>query len=374
MPSSRLAAPRFAVLLWVCLSAAQSAPSSPPQPPPQSPPTAPADHHQVQAAAVAPATVAPNAPVITIHGYCETPKAGAPASHSGCSTVITRAQFEGLVNTLQPNMPPQVRKQLATQYPQILFMAQQARKRGLEQSPHYQQVLKFTKMQLLQFELERSLNDQSEKITDAEIADYYKKNTNNFGQCTFLRVFVPKTRQSDIPKDAAPADADAAKKNSEAAMAKIAADLRARAVVGEDFDKLQRDAYAAAGASATPPSTLNANVRRGNLPAAQAAIFDLNPGDVSGVLNDPTGFYFFKLVAKTTSPLADVKEDIRNFLRNQNLERLRQSLDNAVSAELNKDYFPDTPVASPGMPGAPRPAPANRMRPAPTTPPAQPKE
>jgi hypothetical protein len=48
-------------------------------------------------------------------------------------------------------------------------------------------------------------------------------------------------------------------------------------------------------------------------------------------------------------------------------------MQDAVSADLNKDYFGDASAAPPGMPGAPRPMP-NGTRPAPNPSPAQPKE
>src|SRR4029077_10711872 len=305
-------------------------------------------------------------------GYCETPTAGSAASKSGCTTVITRAEFEKLANTLQPNMPPPVRKQLATQYPQILFMAQQARKRGLETNPHYLQILKFTKMELLKLELDRSIQEEADKVSDSEIADFYKKNPANFDQTSFLRVYVPKTRPSDTPREGAtPADAEAVRKNSETDMKHVADELHARAVSGEDFAELQKDAYDAAGVKAAPPPTLNANVRRGNGPVAQSAVFDLPPGQVSAVLNDPTGFYFFKVVSKTPPPLADVKDEIRTPLRPQRPQAMHQAMQDAVSADLNKDYFGDAPS---NPPGAPRPMPSGGTRPAPNPPPAQPNE
>ena len=369
----------FAVLIVADLALAQLAPSSPPPPVPQKPQAAPVERGEEERegrAVAAPRTsnLPPGTPVITINGVCETPKAGAPAGKSGCTTVITRAEFEKLADGLQPNMPPQVRKQLATQYPQILFMSQQAHKRGLEQNPHYLQMLNFTKMELLKLELERSLQEEADKVPEAEISDFYQKNSSNFEQTTFLRVFVPKTRATDPPKEGAtPAEGDAVRKRSEAEMKTVAEDLHNRAVAGEDFDKLQKEAYEAAAVKATPPPTMNANIRRGNLPGPQSPVFDLKPGELSGVLNDPTGYYFFKVVSKTTLPLAQAQDEIRTTLRTQRLQAMRQAMLSSVSADLNQDYFGDAP-ADPGMPGGPRPTPTNRMRPAPPPPSTQPKE
>jgi hypothetical protein len=346
-----------------------------PSPPPQRPSVGRAEDHGGQAVAAPKASNLPPAtPVITINGVCEAPKTGAPAPKSACTTVITRAEFEKLAESLQPNMPPQVRKQLAMQYPQILFMSQQARKRGLEQNPHYLQVLKFSRMELLRAELERSLQEEAGKISQSEVNDFYQKNASNYEQTTFLRVFIPKTRQTDTPKeDATPADSDAARKTSEANMKSVAEDLHSRAAAGEDFDKLQKEAYEAAGVKATPPPTLNANVRRDNLPGPQSPVFELKPGELSGLLNDPTGYYVFKVVSKTALPLAQAHDEIRATLRDQRLQAIHQAMMNSVSADLNSDYFGDAPT-TPGTQGGPRPVPSDRTSPMSPPPSSQHKE
>src|SRR5690349_16273499 len=66
-----------------------------------------------------PAEVAPTDPVLTLKGICNDPsKEGAD-----CKTVITREQFEKLANALQPNMSPQVKRQLAGAYSKMLAMS-----------------------------------------------------------------------------------------------------------------------------------------------------------------------------------------------------------------------------------------------------------
>ncbi len=318
----------------------------------------------------------PTTPVITIRGICAPPKAGVtPTPQAECTTVVTRADFEKLARALQPKMTPQVRRQLANQYPQILFMSEEARKRGLDKDPHYLEMLRFTKMELLKLELERSLEDEAEKVSESEIKDYFQKNAKNFEQISVLRIFIPKVKQIQPKDGATPAETDAARKDSEAAMAKVAEDLHTRAAAGEDFDKLQKDAYEAAGIKASPPPTSNPRLRRTNLPATQASVFDLKEGELSAVINDVSGSYIYKIVSRTTPTVVDVQDEIRNTLRGQRLQSMRQKLQTSVSSELNKDYFgPDLPPGSPGMPGAPRPMPMNRP-PASTPPPtAQPKE
>ena len=315
----------------------------------------------------------PSAPVITIRGVCPPPKAGsAPVSQPECKTVVTRAEFEKLATALQPKMTLQVRRQLANQYPRILLMSEEAKKRGIDKDPQYLELLRFTRMQLLGVELDKALEEEAEKIPQSDINDYFEKNSKNFEQISVLRIFVPKVKQVAPKEGATPADIEAARNESEAAMGKLADDLHTRAAAGEDFDKLQKEAYEAAGIKATAPPTSNAKLRRTNLPASQASVFDLKEGELSPVISDVSGCYIYKLVTRARPTVGEAQEEIRNTLRAQRLQALRQKLQGSISSELNPDYF--GPEMQTGSPGSPRPMP---VAPRPASPPptsSQPKE
>jgi len=127
----------------------QAAPGTP------APPQTPADTS---------AAVPPDAAVITINGVCSaepktaTAKAGAakpvtaaktaatktPAAD--CKTVITKAQFEKLASAVAPNVTPQVKKQLAGVLPRFIGMSAEAKKRGLDKTPQFEETVKFAKM------------------------------------------------------------------------------------------------------------------------------------------------------------------------------------------------------------------------------------
>ncbi len=134
------------LLAAATLATAQAAPSS--TPPVQHPPNEWGESNSGPRGAATPATdLSPTTPVITIYGLCAPPKAGAkPTPQAECKTVVTRAEFEKLANALQPKMTPQVRRQLANQYPQIVYMSELARKRGLDKDPHFLEMLRFTRM------------------------------------------------------------------------------------------------------------------------------------------------------------------------------------------------------------------------------------
>jgi hypothetical protein len=296
--------------------------------------------------------------VITIKGFCvDNPQPG-----DACKTTITRAQFEKLAEALQPGMSPAIRRNLATAYARMLRMSTVAKDRGLDKTPRFEEMIFFARMQILSQELSRTLQEESNKVSDEDIEAAYKKNAATYDQGTFARIFVPRAKQIPPPPPAstakpgakpvaAPTPTEAQKKASEDAMVTIAADLRARAVKGEDPDKLQKEAYVAAGLPGSPMSTKMEKVRRTTLPANHQAVMDLKVGDVSEVISDAnSGHYIYKLISKDTLSLDSVKTEIRNTLSSQRYRDSMQGFQGSV--DLNDAYFGPTKVRA--MPTPPR--------------------
>jgi hypothetical protein len=333
-------------------------------------------------------TVAPDAAVITIQGICDTPAAKAAAGSaqpkSACKTVITRAQFEGLASALQPNMNPAMKRRLADLYPKMLVMAHEARKRGLENDPKYKEILQFAKLQILSQELSRSLKDESEKIPDADIEKYYKDNMSAFQQADMKRLFIPKEKQTESAEnesedsgqaagpaksaakpeqakatdqksaDQNKADEEAKKTADEQAMKKEAETLHTRAAAGEDFDKLQKEAFDAAAIKGTPPSTSVGKLTPSEVPVTHRAVLDLKAGQVSDLITEPNGYYIYKVISKDTKPLAEARDQIRATLAQQRMQDTVQKIQESAKTDLNETYF--AAAAPAGMPPGVAPA------------------
>jgi hypothetical protein len=239
-------------------------------------------------------------------------------------------------------------------------MSKEAQKRGLDKDPHYVETLKFAKLQILNQELTRKLQEEAAQVPPQDIESYYKQNGAAFEQASMQRVFVPKTKKIES-KDNAGDEYKAKVKEGEDAMTKEAADLRARAVAGEDFDKLEKEAYDAAGIPNNPPATSIPKVRRANLPPSHASVFDLKPGEVSPVIQDPSGSFFYKMQSKTLLPLSEVKDEIKGTVQGQRMRDSQQKLQESISTDLNEAYF----NANPAPPAdAPKVRPANNDTPA----------
>src|SRR5439155_27077690 len=94
------------------------------------------------------AHVPPDAPVITIKNVCDNATAEA-AKSADCKTVVTRAEFERLLNAVAPQTPANARRQVATKYAKQMVMAHEPRKMGLDKGPHYEELMKIARMQVL---------------------------------------------------------------------------------------------------------------------------------------------------------------------------------------------------------------------------------
>jgi len=261
--------------------------------------------------------VGPDDPVITVKGFCADPAQLGDA----CKTVVTRAQFEKLTEALQPGMSLSLKLNVANAYARNLRMAAAAEKRGLDKTPAFEEEMRYARMQLLSQDLTRALQAEANNISDADLEEYYKKNESSYEQATLARIFVPRAKQSDAAHED---HEDTQAKADEEAMTKVAADLRARAVNGEDPDKLQTDAYTAAGIPRTNSDTKMEKVRRAALPPRHEAVMDLKPGEVSEVFSDPGGAHFiYKMISKQTLTLEEAKTEIRGAISSQ---RYRDSM------------------------------------------------
>jgi hypothetical protein len=375
--------------------AAMEAP--PPQPAQTQAPASPAAPNAAKPAAPADtaASVPADAAVITVRGVCPaqpkttatqgaatTTASASKTPSADCKTIITKAEFEKLMSSI-PNANPQTRKQVASVLPRLIAMSDAAKKRGLDKTSEYEEMLKIQKMQLLSTELQRKIQEDAAKVPPADIENYYKSNQEAFQQFNLDRLFIPRTKQveaetKDEEKDEKPteeqqkakqAEEKAKAEQNEQAMTKLAEDLRTRAAAGEDFVKLQKEAFEAAGMKIESPTVALPKVRRTGLPAAHAAAFDLKPGEVSQVINDSGGHYIYKLDSKDQLTLDQAKQEIQSTLQTQRSRDMMDKINNSFKVETNEAYFgPGGPGPMPGTRG-----PGQRMPPPPAPPTARPQ-
>lgn len=368
----------------------QAAPAAPPaQQPGQAP--APAAAQPPAAPPDMSASVPATAAVITVKGVCPAPPKTAAAKGTAakpatapadCKTVITKAEFEKLASGVAPNMTPQLKKQLASVLPRLIAMSDAAKKKGLDKTPQFEETVKFAKMQILTNELQRKIQEEAANVPKEDIEKYYKEHPQDFEQYNVDRLFVPRTKQpeaeakeeedkddklTDEQKKAKEADEKAKAEQGEQEMTKLADSLRASAVAGEDFMKLQKEAFEAAGMNVESPTVNLPAVRRTGLPPAHAAVFDLKAGEVSQTIGDAGGHYVYKIISKEVLPLdSKVESEIHSKLQNERTREMMDKVNNSFKVDTNEAYFGPPGPAGPG--GPPPHMPRPHMVPAPTSP------
>jgi PPIC-type PPIASE domain len=333
----------LAAMAWGQAANSTSTPAA--QQPVTSPAGNPAENKEADAA-----KVPPDAPVITINGLCDNPPADKTAD-SNCKTVITRAEFEKILDTVQPNMPPRVRRQFATRYATALVMAQKAHEMGLDQGPKFDDRMKLMRLQVLSQAYNQAVQEKASQVSDTDIEDYYHNHSADYQEADLQRILVPHSQTLPASKVKLSSAAEAKRrKDAEEAMKEEADKLRARAVAGEDFSKLQQEAFQLAGTKTKAPSTKVGEVRRNGLPPAHASVMDLKTGEVSPVISDPGGYYIYKVGAKEVEPLDKAKEEIRGTLRSQHMQEQTQAVQQSATPTLDESYFgPEMPPTH-GMP------------------------
>jgi hypothetical protein len=249
-------------------------------------------------------------------------------------------------------------------------MAHKAHEMGLDKGPKFEERMKAQRTSVMAELLDRDMQEKAAHVPDADIEDYYRKHIDVYEEADLQRLYIPQSKLLESSKLKL-SEAETKKRQQEAddAMNKEAKALQARAAAGEDFDKLQAEAFAAAGQKGKAPSTKMSKVRRTGLPADQASVMDLKANEVSPLLSSPTGYFVYKITEKDTIPLEKAREEIVNTLKAQRLQESRQALQQSSQATLDEKYF-GTPNAGPGTNIPPR---MNMPRPdskAPATPPA----
>ncbi len=284
----------------------------------------------------------PDSPVLTIRGLCENRP---PIAHLGqplpplkndttaidCQSVLTRSRFENLVNALNPNTPPDKRRRFAMDYSDIALYAQQAQQLGLDKTAEFQELAKFKYMDALGMVYKHYIQQLANAIPDSEVEKYYKEHSERFEEFGLKRIFVPKGKLQAGGYPSSPSAED------QAEMKKVADRLRKAAADGGDFDKLQDEAYLAAGDKESALTTdLGAKWTRDNMPAGyQKVVLGMQPGQIADPVLFGDGWYIFKLVSRQMIPIGEARETMEGLLIND----LVKSLKGSIKPEVNRAYF-----------------------------------
>lgn len=283
--------------------------------------------------------IPPDAAVITIDGLCAstsnssaatTPAAPGKAVDPGCKTVITRAQYEYLMDVLGARPSAYHGLKFAHRYAEVLLFSAKGRELGVEKDPRFQEKVRYGYMEALdQFAMAR-LQQQADEVSDADAQKFYKEHPERFVQIHLEQIAVPKKKVHEKPLTESEAAAD------KSAMHEAALAIQKEAAAGGDIEKLQDKAYKIAGDPSVPDTDLGQQVPDQIPIEYRKLIFDLKAGEVSQVSENDHEYLIFKCAEKHTIPAADIKKFV-GWLR---MRDSREALRDSVKTEYNEQYFP----------------------------------
>lgn len=279
------------------------------------------------------AIVAPDAAVITIAGLCDNSRKS--DGTAGCTTIITRAEFETIVAAVQPNMSPRAKPQFANEYADDLVMMKKAEELGLDKGPRFDEQMKVARIEILVRELKNLIREQANQVSEKQIAEYYSRNAASFEEADLDRIYVPVI---ESPASSNPSDNAQQRQKSDALTKALAEQLHARAVAGEDFTKLQQEAYQKAGIKSSASVSV-AKVRRLSLPPSHVVVMDLKLGEMSAVLAGSNGYYIYRMRSRETLSLDAARDEIRGIIRSQHLQEEMRRIEESATSTLNESYF-----------------------------------
>src|SRR4029077_4578992 len=133
--------------------------------------------------------VAPAQPVIPIRGLCGE-GAGTGGEQAGaCSKVISRKEFESLMDALNPGgqpISPAGRQNLAQAYVEALAFADAARKAGTQETEEFRQVMFWVRLRTIADLYRRNLQEKYRTPSPEEIDSYYQQHLASFERVRLL--------------------------------------------------------------------------------------------------------------------------------------------------------------------------------------------
>jgi PPIC-type PPIASE domain len=273
------------------------------------------------------ANVPPDTPVVTMEGVCQDKQAKSP-----CKTVVTREDLDRFIGASAPDTSPAARSRAAIQYARTVAFSALAEQQGLDKNPvlakELELQLKLLRMRILSTAFVQNLEQQSTTVLGSEVERYYELHRDQYEQAQVRRVAIPVTVPTATGR---PLDRAAIKAEMD--------ELRNRAVAGEDLNVLLQRAFEHLQIQAPPPPVNAVSVRRNSLQGDEAKAFDLNPGEITPVLDLPAAFAIIKLDSKEPIPIDSLRQEIEGALRRDVVQNQISKLGKRVSTEFNLQYL-----------------------------------
>ena len=247
---------------------------------------------------------------------------------------ITAAQFDQIIDALPEQYRAVARgsgrKQFADNVVRIAVLAQEGKRRKLDESSAYRTQSKFQDANILANMTYEEIGKNA-KLDEADVRKYFEAHKAEFEQVRARHILI---RVQGSPAAVRPGQKDL----TEAEALAKAQDLRKRIQAGEDLAQLARQESDDTGSGAKGGDL--GFFRHGQMvPSFEEAAFAMQPGDLSEPVKTPFGYHVIKLEAKESKSFEDVRPELERRMRPEQAQKTLEELQKKTPVVLDPDFF-----------------------------------
>jgi parvulin-like peptidyl-prolyl isomerase len=247
---------------------------------------------------------------------------------------ITAAQFDQIIDALPEQYRTAARgsgrKQLADSIVRMEVLAQEGKRRKLDESSVYRTQSMFADANLLANMTYEDIGKNA-KLDEADLRKYYEAHKAEFEQVRARHILI-RVQGSAVAIRPGQRDLTEAE-----ALAKVQ-DLRKRVQAGEDFAELARQESDDTGSGANGGDL--GFFRHGQMvPSFEQAAFALQPGELSEPVKSQFGYHLIKVEARESKSFEDVRAELEKRMRPEQAQKAVEELQKKTQVVLDPDFF-----------------------------------
>lgn len=265
---------------------------------------------------------------------------------------ITAADVDRLIDTIPEQYRARIRaagrRQFADNIVNLKVMAQEARRRKLDETPAYKAQLELQSQQLLAQQLYQNLQTTT-KVDEAAAQKYYDEHKGEYIQVKARHILI-RVKGSPVPLRK-----DQKELTDEEALAK-AQDIRKKLLDGGDFDALAKAESDDVG-SGVKGGDLGTFGHGRMVPAFEQVAFTIPVGQLSEPVKSQFGYHIIKVESRQDKTFVEVRAEIDKKLEAEVVRKTIDDLKASAHVVLNPDYFGPAPTvaARPAIAAPPQP-------------------
>lgn len=247
---------------------------------------------------------------------------------------LTSAQFDQIIDVLPEQYKPVARgagrKQFADNLVKVLVLAQEGKRRKLDETTAFRTQTMFQSANTLAAATYADINKET-KISDADLHKYYEDHKSEFEQVSARHILI---RTQGLPMPLKPG----AKELSDAEGLAKAQDLVKQLKAGGDFAALATKESDDTG-SAANGGDLSFFKKGQMVPTFEQAAFSMQPGQISDPVKSQFGYHIIKVEAKETKSFDDVKAELEKRMKPEQSQKALDELQKKSAVVYDPVFF-----------------------------------